>query len=81
MAKIKYCVLNLKNRLVFSELDDYKSGLKKISLPYRLVVAPGDCYLSSFQDKGYDLCAQNISNYDFMCTGEIGGNVLKSLNI
>ncbi len=80
MAKIKYCVLNLKNRLTYPEIKEYNDKLKKILTAYRLVVAPGDCYLSSFQDKGYDLCAQNISNYDFMCTGEIGGNILKSLN-
>ncbi len=80
MAKVKYLILNLKNRLVYDEIKPYTKKLETIDIPYRLVVAPGDCYLSSFQSKKYDLCAQDISTYDFMCTGEVGGDVLKALN-
>ena len=76
---VKTCIINLKNRLLFDEAKKYEKVLSKYDGKYNLIVAPGNYFLPIFQSKNYSLCAQDISSYDFLCTGEETGKILKSL--
>jgi triosephosphate isomerase len=80
MSRVKICVLNLKNKVLYSDAKDYSKKLSHFDSKYKLILAPGDAYLPVFSSGKYDLCAQDISQYDFVCTGEVGANTLKSLN-
>lgn len=80
MMKLKYLICNHKNKLTYNELKKYTSGLKNIDTSkVKFVVCPSLPYIYNFID--YELCSQDISQYEEVITGETTGKQLKELLI
>lgn len=80
MMKLKYLICNHKNKLTYNELKKYTNGLKNIDTSkVKFVVCPSLPYIYNFID--YELCSQDISQYEEVITGEITGKQLKELLI
>ena len=74
----KIVVVNLKNNFLYKDALKYSRTIENIDSKYNLIIAPGNLYLSLFNGD-YGLAAQNISEYEYICTGEETPNCLKSL--
>lgn len=80
MMKLKYLICNHKNKLTYNELKKYTNGLKNIDTSkVKFVVCPSLPYIYNFID--YELCSQDISQYEEVITGETTGKQLKELLI
>lgn len=80
MMKLKYLICNHKNKLTYNELKKYTNGLKNIDTSkVKFVVCPSLPYIYNFID--YELCSQDISQYEEVITGETTGKQLKDLLI
>lgn len=80
MTKLKYLICNHKNKLTYNELKKYTSGLKNIDTSkVKFIVCPSLPYIYNFID--YELCSQDISQYEEVITGETTGKQLKELLI
>ena len=76
----KIVVANLKNNFLYKDALVYAKKIEDIESKYNLIIAPGNLYLSLFRGN-YELAAQNISEYEYICTGEETPNCLKSLGV
>lgn len=80
MMKLKYLICNHKNKLTYNELKKYTNGLKNIDTSkVKFVICPSLPYIYNFID--YELCSQDISQYEEVITGETTGKQLKELLI
>lgn len=80
MMKLKYLICNHKNKLTYNELKKYTNGLKNIDTSkVKFIVCPSLPYIYNFID--YELCSQDISQYEEVITGETTGKQLKELLI
>lgn len=80
MMKLKYLICNHKNKLTYNELKKYTNGLKNIDTSkVKFLVCPSLPYIYNFID--YELCSQDISQYEEVITGETTGKQLKELLI
>lgn len=80
MMKLKYLICNHKNKLTYNELKKYTNELKNIDTSkVKFIVCPSLPYIYNFID--YELCSQDISQYDEVITGETTGKQLKELLI
>lgn len=70
-------IANLKNGVSYSETLNYLDDVS--SLKNDVVFAPSNIYLPMFLDKGYKICAQDVSSTNIVTTGEVTGYQLKSL--
>ncbi len=77
---MKYLIFNLKSKLNYQDLDDYSSTLNPFKKDF--IIAPSFLYLPYFQNKGYNLCAQDVSQFPMgNYTGEVSAQALSSLNV
>lgn len=80
MMKLKYLICNHKNKLTYNELKKYTNRLKNIDTSkVKFIVCPSLPYIYNFID--YELCSQDISQYEEVITGETTGKQLKELLI
>lgn len=80
MMKLKYLICNHKNKLTYNELKKYTNGFKNIDTSkVKFIVCPSLPYIYNFID--YELCSQDISQYEEVITGETTGKQLKELLI
>lgn len=80
MMKLKYLICNHKNKLTYNELKKYTNELKNIDTSkVKFIVCPSLPYIYNFID--YELCSQDISQYEEVITGETTGKQLKELLI
>ncbi len=69
---------NLKMNLTLSEMKEYASKLDDSGL----IICPSYPYLQMFNQNGYKICAQNVSEYeDGPYTGDVSASQLKSLGV
>ncbi len=69
---------NLKMNFGLEEIKEYASKLDNSGL----IICPSYPYLNIFNQNGYNVCAQNVSEYDNgPYTGEVSATQLSSLNV
>lgn len=69
---------NLKMNLSLDEIISYQKKL----INSGIIICPSFPYLNLFKQEGYDVCAQNISEYNNgPYTGEVSASQIKSLNV
>ncbi|MEG1287768.1 MAG: triose-phosphate isomerase family protein [Bacilli bacterium] len=80
---MKYLVVNLKNKLMKSDVTKYSLKLEGFKTKNtELVIVPSTIYISSFKKSYYKLGTQNISSIiDHTVTGEVTGEQLKSCGV
>lgn len=80
---MKYFLCNFKNKLDYSEYNNYAKALEDFSCSFaKVVFFPSSPFLSLFKPHNYLLGSQDISSFSKQTiTGEISGKALKSLNV
>jgi len=80
---MKYLIANLKTSLTSNKLEEYLDKLKeKLITPNKVIIAPGDLFLSAFEKNGNKVAAQNMFYEEGLnFTGSTTVEQIKNANI
>lgn len=80
---MKYCICNLKNKMLDNEIEPYRNRLDNSDIDKsKLVVIPSFLHIDHFKNCSFEIGAQDISSIiDEVVTGEVTGEQLRTSNV